>query len=200
MTRARAARRRTALTLLALLPVAALAAGAAGAEPVRFRIQPEASEVTFKATSRLMDADGRFHRVAGEVLADPADLDGAAVTLVIEAASIDTGIGRRDQHLRSEDFFHVERFPTITFESLRVEAAGRRAIVSGRLSVRGVTREVAVPVDVTISPTALVASGEFVLRRTDYGIAYQSFFNPIGNEIRVAFTVRARRQALDAGG
>lgn len=164
----------------------------APAEPLRFVIQPEASEVTFQATSRLMNADGRFHRLAGEVVVDPRDLATARVTLSIEAVSIDTGIGMRDNHLRSPDFFDVQRYPTITFESLRVEATGRRAAVTGRLTLHGVTREIAVPVDVALSEVAVVASGEFVLNRGDYGMTYNSFLNPIGNEVRVSFTFRAR--------
>jgi len=164
----------------------------AWADALRFRVQPEASEVTFKATSRLMNADGRFHRLAGEIVVDPKDLSTARVTLSIEAASIDTGIGRRDNHLRSEDFFDVRQFSSITFESLRVEGAGRRATVFGRLTLHGVTRELAVPVEVDLTDVAMVATGEFVINRRDYGIAYQSSVNPIGNEVRVAFTVRAR--------
>ena len=164
----------------------------AWADALRFRVQPEASEVTFKATSRLMNADGRFHRLAGEIVVDPKDPSTAKVTLSIEAASIDTGIGRRDNHLRSEDFFDVRQFSSITFESLRVEGAGRRATVFGRLTLRGVTRELAVPVEVDLTDVAMVATGEFVINRRDYGIAYQSSVNPIGNEVRVAFTLRAR--------
>lgn len=165
---------------------------AAGAQPLRFRIQPEASEITFRATSRLMNAEGRFSRFSGDVLADPAVLTGGRVTLTIDASSLDTGIEMRDNHLRSSDFFEVERFPTVAFQSLRVEAAGRRATVVGRLTLHGVTREIAVPIDVQITSTALVASGEFIVNRGEYGMNYNSFVNPIGNEVRVAFTFRAR--------
>jgi polyisoprenoid-binding protein YceI len=165
---------------------------AAAAQPVRFRIQPEASEIAFRATSRLMNADGRFSRFSGDVVVDPAALTSARISLTIDAASLDTGIEMRDNHLRSSDFFEVERFPTVTFQSVRVEAAGRRATVVGRLTLHGVTREIAVPIDVQISTTALVASGEFIVNRGEYAINYNSFVNPIGNEIRVTFTFRAR--------
>lgn len=183
--------RPAALALLAVLVLAAAGAPAT-AEPRQFRIQPEASEVTFKATSRFMNADGRFGLLSGSVVVDPADWAGASITLSIQAGSIDTGIGLRDNHLRSEDFFDVQRFPVILFESVRVEREGKRATVIGRLTMHGVTREVAVPVEVTLSEAALVASGEFTLKRTDYGITYQSFLNPIANEVRIAFTFRAR--------
>src|SRR5499433_1851136 len=148
---------------------------AACADGIRYRIQPEASEVTFRATSRLMNAEGRFHRVSGEVTVDPQDFSAAKITLSIEAASLDTGIGMRDSHLRSEDFFDVKRFPRITFESERIEAAGRSVSVYGRLTVHGVTREIAVPVRVDVTTLALVATGELVIDRRDYGLDYKSF-------------------------
>jgi polyisoprenoid-binding protein YceI len=178
---------RAALLLLVLAGTAP-----AKAESLRFRIQPEASEITFRATSRLMNAEGHFGRFSGDVVADPARPTGARISLTIEAASLDTGIGMRDNHLRSADFFDIERFPTIAFESVRVETAGRRATVTGSLTLHGVTREIAVPVDVQITETALVASGEFIVNRGEYAMNYNSFLNPIGNEVRVAFTFRAR--------
>jgi polyisoprenoid-binding protein YceI len=182
---------RIAWAALALAVLAGAAAPAA-ADPLRFRIQPEASEITFRATSRLMNADGRFGRLSGDVVVDPAVVTSARITLTIDAASLDTGIQMRDNHLRSADFFDVERFPTIAFQSVRVEAAGRRATVVGRLTLHGVTHEIAVPVDVQVTNTALVASGEFIVNRGEYAMNYNSFLNPIGNEVRVAFTFRAR--------
>src|SRR3989337_335678 len=97
--------------LLAAVAGGPLAAGGAAAEPARFRIQPEASEVGFKATSRLMDADGKFSRITGEVTLDPKDPATAMITLTIASASIDTGIAMRDKHLRSADFLAVARLP-----------------------------------------------------------------------------------------
>jgi polyisoprenoid-binding protein YceI len=180
------------ISLAAAMAGVLLAAGAASAEVTRFRIQPEASEVGFKATSRLMDAEGKFSRFTGEVTLDPKEPATARITLTIETASIDTGIGLRDKHLRSSDFLDVTRFPTITFESQRVEMSGRRATVTGQLTLHGVTREIVVPVDVQLSDSALVASGELRLNRRDYGINYSSSLNPIGNIVHVTFTFRAR--------
>lgn len=180
------------LTLTALVLVMLTGSAPARAESLRFRIQPEASEITFRATSRLMNAEGHFGRFSGDVVADPAGPTGARISLTIDAASLETGIEMRDRHLRSADFFDIERFPTIAFQSVRVESAGRRATVMGRLTLHGVTREIAVPVDVQITETALVASGEFIVNRGEYAMNYNSFLNPIGNEVRVAFTFRAR--------
>jgi len=185
-------RRRVFIAVLLSVLAAPRWCATASADALRFRVQSEASEVIFHATSRLMNAEGRFQRVSGEVAVDPKDLTTAKIMLSIEAGSIDTGIGMRDSHLRSEDFFDVKRFPNITFESVRVEATGRRASVFGRLTVHGVTREIAVPVEVNVTDVAMVATGEFVIDRREYGLTYKSFLNPIGNDVRVIFTFRAR--------
>ena len=172
------------LTLAAAAPVQA--------EVARFRIQPEASELTFHATSRLMNADGKFSRFSGDVTVDPADLTTARVTVSVDASTLDTGITRRDRHLRSEDFFYVEKFPAITFESLRVEGAGRRLLVVGRLTLHGVTREMRVPVDVSVAGNRLEARGQFDVKRTDHRMTYDSAVNPVGDRVRIEFTFRAQ--------
>jgi polyisoprenoid-binding protein YceI len=65
-------------------------------------------------------------------------------------------------------------------------------MVTGQLTLHGVTREIVVPVEVQLSEVALVATGEFVLNRRDYAINYSSFVNPIGDSVRITFTFRAR--------
>ena len=116
------ARRAIASPRLILAPIIALVAATlviplATADVRRYAIQTEASELGFRATSRLMNADGRFHRFRGDVAVDPRDLATARISLSIEAASIDTGIGLRDTHLRSADFFDVDNYPELSFVS-----------------------------------------------------------------------------------
>lgn len=160
------------------------------AETLLFRLGPAEGSVSFKASSRLMDADGVFHRFQGEVRVNPAALDQAAVSLTVEAASVDTGIGRRDNHLRSEDFFHVARFPRITFTSRRVVPAGGKVLVTGDLTLHGVSREVTVPVELELSAGAIRARGEFTLRMSDYGMTYRSWLNPLRDEVSILFDLR----------
>jgi len=183
-------RRRTVMAACLVLALAAWR-GVATAESVRFHIQPGVSEVGFFATSRFLNAKGRFSRFSGDVVADPISPATATVRVTIDASSIDTGIGLRDKHLRGADFLDVQRHPTMTFESRSVEMAGRRATVRGELTIHGVTREIVVPVDVQMSDTALVATGEFTVDRRDYGINYDSFLLSVGNEVRVSFTFLA---------
>ena len=86
---------------------------------------------------------GRFSRVSGKLNFDPQDVAAAAVQVTIEAASLSTGVEKRDNHLKSEDFLDAERFPAIVFASTRVELAGLdHAWVYGDLTLRGITRPV----------------------------------------------------------
>lgn len=177
---------------LALL-LAGAATGPAAADVVRFRISPDESALTFKATSRLANADGRFHRFTGDVSVDPGDLTTARVSLAIDAASIDTANTKRDNHLRSADFFWVERHPMIALESQRAAPEAGGVTVVGRLTVRGITREIAVPTTVEVTPERLVARGQFDLKRTDYDMTYQSRLNPVGDVVHVDFVFHGRR-------
>jgi len=183
-----------AIVMLAVLPARAVAA------PTTFAIDPAGSELGFSATSRLMNAQGRFHRFHGRVSLDRHDLTTARVTFSVETASLDTANGRRDDHLRSEDFFAAARFPTATFESDRVERTPGGLNVAGRLTIRGITRVIDLPVQVDVAEQTLRAKGEFEIQRTAFGIAYQSRLNPVGDIVRVVFNFSGRAVQAGASG
>jgi polyisoprenoid-binding protein YceI len=86
---------------------------------------------------------GRFGAWRGTVQLHPSDLTRSKVEVEIEAGGIDTGVKDRDNHLRSPDFFDVERFPSLRFESTKVEkAGGDRYRIHGNLTIRDVTRQI----------------------------------------------------------
>ena len=86
---------------------------------------------------------GSFQQFSGTLTLDEENLAAAAVSVRIDTASINTGVSQRDNHLRSPDFFDVEKFPAITFESTKVEkTAGKGLRVTGNLTLRDITREV----------------------------------------------------------
>jgi len=113
------------------------------------------------------------------------------VQVTIKAASLDTENDNRDNHLRSADFFDVERHPRATFALGAARREGERFVVSGELTVRGVTRPVTVPVAVAVADRTIRVTGELTLNRVDFGIAYQSRLNPIRDEVTVWFDLTA---------
>ncbi len=173
--------------------IAVLLPAVATAESRVYAIDPARSYIRFHAVSRFMDADGAFRRLGGEVRLDDGRPETASGEVRVEVASIDTGIGMRDNHLRSADFFDVERHPRATFALGAARRDGERFVVSGELTVRGVTRPVTVPVTVAVAAAegTVRVTGELTLNRFDFGIAYQSRLNPIRDEVKVWFDLTA---------
>lgn len=121
---------------------------------------------------------GRFGKVTGTVTGDLAKPETAVVDVTIDAASIDTDNDDRDKHLSSADFFEVEKYPTITFKSKKIEKAGNGYRMTGDLTMHGITREVELAVD---GPAAPVKAGKSLrsgasattrLSRKDYGLVW----------------------------
>lgn len=147
------------------------------------------SEITFVAPSRMVDAHGSFTRWTADVALDPAAFGRSTVRFTIDPASISTGIDRRDEHLKSADFFDVQKYPTITFVSRSIATSAPNAgTITGDLTIRGVTRSVQVPVTVVAYANGRGQfRGAFAIARNDYGLSYDSRMNPIGDTVRVAF-------------
>ncbi len=122
---------------------------------------------------------GRFTQSRGTILYDPTDPTRSSMTIIIDAKSIDTGWPHRDEHLRTDDFFDVDRYPTITFQSERVVRTGQSWRVEGGLTMHGVTKPIAIPFKVTgdgpvRSPESrwkiINAAGTLRIARTAFGI------------------------------
>lgn len=147
--------------LLATAATLALAA-AASAEPVKYNVDGSHSEVGFDVRHFFGKVHGRFTSFQGSIVFDEANPAAIVVDATAEAKSISTDNERRDGHLRSADFFAVDSFPTLSFKSTKVTAAGKgKYKVAGNLTLRGVTRPV-------------VFDGEF-LGAGDVGVGGQSW-------------------------
>src|ERR1051325_6284087 len=117
------------------------------AMPTSWEIDPNHTTVEFAVKHMMFTTvRGRFKDVKGTILADESDPSNSSVNVEIAAASIDTGVGDRDAHLKSADFLDVEHHPTITFRSKRVEGAsgreGARFEGAGDVAIGGATLEV----------------------------------------------------------
>lgn len=117
------------------------------ARKTSWQLDPAHTTVEFAAKHMMFTTvRGRFTDVSGTIELDPENPAASNVEVVIDAASIDTGVEDRDNHLRSADFLDVEQHPEITFRSKRVEGAalrpGAALKVTGDLTIRGTTREV----------------------------------------------------------
>jgi len=135
--------------LIRLLATIAALALPAFASAAAWSIDADHSNVGFKVRHMMVsNVRGDFGKVTGIVDIDDKDLARSKVDVSIETASINTGVVKRDAHLKSADFFDVAKYPTMTFVSHKVVTAGDdRLKVYGRLTLHGVTREVVLDVE-----------------------------------------------------
>lgn len=141
----------------------------------KWNIDPDHSVAAFTVRHlAVAEVHGQFNTIRGTVNFDPAGQAGLLLEAVIAAAGIYTGIGKRDEHLRSPDFFDVAKLPAITFHSTGFEACGdNKGKLTGQLAVHGITRQV-------ILDTAIfgpVKSPEEIGGETTIGISARTMVN-----------------------
>ncbi|PYJ43335.1 MAG: protein yceI precursor [Verrucomicrobia bacterium] len=128
------------------------------ASPVRgetYKFDPTHSKIAFQLRHLLGTARGEFHKFSGTIDFDREHPDRSTVTAIIQVASIDTKIAKRDQHLRSADFFDAAKFPEITFRSRGVKRTGANSgDITGDLTMHGVTRPMTLHVKLASPITA----------------------------------------------
>ena len=127
----------------------------------------------------LIEIPGFFRDFTGKVDYNAADISKSSVEFWAKATSIDTGVANRDNHLRSKDFFEVEKFPDITFKSTKVEKKGKQWMVTGDFTMKGVTKSISFPFNITgflpaaeKSPARMGLTATTTLNRRDYGVNY----------------------------
>ncbi len=135
------------MTRSTLTAVAIAASVSAPAYADTYQVDKQHTEAAFQVRHLFTKVRGVFRDVDGTIRFDKANPANSNVVFRLKVASIDTGVDQRDNHLRSQDFFWAEKYPEISFTSSRVVAKGDNAFdVTGDLTIRGVTRQVTLPV------------------------------------------------------
>lgn len=148
------------------------------------------SKVGFTAGTVLFDVDGEFKDYSIELDGDPAKPKTAKVRASIDVASIDTQNAKRDNHLRSPDFFDTEKHPRISFESTKVQPKGNQLVVEGNLTMHGTTKRVTIPFKVARGKNGAgvdttTYKGKLTIDRNDFGIGTDSIAAKISLEDEV---------------
>lgn len=174
---------------LALPAAALLLAHAAGA--VEFdRVLIERSRLAFTSKQMGVPVDGAFRKFTALIRFDPAAPAAASAQVEIAVASIDAGSEEANDAVTGPQWLDVKGFPTARFVSTAVKAqGGNRFEVSGKLTVKGQTRDLAVPFAFRQEGADGVLEGEFVLKRLDFGIGAGPWadLDAVADEIRIAF-------------
>lgn len=160
------------------------------------------SEISFKIRHLLAKTSGRFTKFAGAVVIDEKDLKKSSVEVTIEVSSINTDNENRDKHLRTADFFDVEKFPKITFKSTAVREVEKGKLeITGDFTMRGVTKQITFPItnagtQAGPRPGSVVAGfidGALKLNRNDFGIKYGA--GMLGDDVEISLNIEAGKAA-----
>lgn len=168
-----------------------------------WNIDPVHSVAEFKVKHMMIsNVKGQFPKVTGALTLDELDLTNSHVEASIEAASIETRDEQRDAHLKSADFFDVEKFPTLSFKSTSISLIrdGELA-VEGDLTIRGVTRKVRFSVEGPTPPakdpwgnTRVAVSATTKINRKDFGLTWNAALEAggilVGDEVTITLDVQ----------
>jgi len=189
-------------TLITMVAAVALIAQAIAADS--YTVDPAHSRVGFSARHfGISNVKGSFKEFAGKVVMDGDALKEATATIQVQ--SIDTGVAQRDNHLRTADFFDAATYPTITFKTKRVEQKGEEVVMIADFTMRGVTKELRLPVRLSKpikdpwGNTRVGLEAKTKLNRKDYGIKYndllESGIPAVGDEIEIEINAEAIKDA-----
>lgn len=170
------------------------------AEPTTWSVDGTHSEVAFSVRHFFTQVPGGFGEFEGTIVHDPDNIPGSTVDFTVQAASINTNDAKRDEHLKSGDFFDTASHPTLTFKSTSVSGMGGDLEVTGDLTIRGTTKTVTIPVQFAGSmetPMGKKAgfSSKFTIDRTDYGVSWNRGLEGggavLGDEVEIRINIEA---------
>lgn len=167
-----------------------------------WQIDPDHTNIQFKVRHLMVsNVKGVFHKFSGMVELDDQDISRSKVTIAIDTASVDTGVAKRDEDLRSDHFFDVAKYPTMMFASRKVDKIGADNLkVTGDLTIHGITREVVLDVE---GPSAAIkdpwggmrrgASAATKINRKDFGLTWNKVLETggvvVGDDIAINLEV-----------
>lgn len=174
--------------------------GFAAAAADEYTIDPVHSSITFKVKHLGVSyVHGRFNEISGMLRYDDTNTANFSVTVRVAAGSVDTSNGQRDAHLRSADFFDVQRFPTIEFNSTSVrKQSADTYVVSGDLSLHGVTRPLEVEVVLTGAGQDYQGNHrigfetDFAVERSNFGM--DKMLTTAGDQVRLSVGIEGVRK------
>src|SRR6476659_7902254 len=172
------------------LLLALIASGGSALAADEYKIDPNHSSINFAVGHMTVSTvTGRFNSFEGKILLDDKDITKSSVSVTIKTASVNTDVTNRDNDLRSANYFDVEKFPEITFQSKSIEKKGNDYVAHGTLTIKGVSKDVDLPfelkgpIDAGKMGKVMGAHASLTVNRQDYGVSKAP--GMVGNEIKI---------------
>jgi len=171
-----------------------------------YKVDKTHSDVDYKVRHLVSNVTGKFTDFDGTVNMQPGKPGASSVEFTINAGSNDTGVADRDKHMRTADFFDVEKFPTIAFKSTAIAPTKKKDVfnVTGNLTIRGVTKRVTIPVTflgAAKDPWGNEKAGftlTTTINRKDYGVNWNKALDNggflVGDDVEVTINLETQKQ------
>jgi len=151
------------------------------------------SKVRFVIKNFGINTGGTFEGLAGSVVFDPANLAGASFNVSVDAKTVDTDMEARDNHLRKEEYFDVEKYPKLSFRSTKITTTNKEGylFMFGVITIKNISKEISFPFKQTSKDGGILFEGEFKLNRLDFGVGGKSF--SMSDELNVELSIFAKK-------
>jgi polyisoprenoid-binding protein YceI len=151
------------------------------------------SKVRFVIKNFGINTGGTFEGLAGSVVFNPANLAGASFNVSVDAKTVDTDMEARDNHLRKEEYFDVEKYPKLSFRSTKITTTNKEGylFMFGVITIKNISKEISFPFKQTSKDGGILFEGEFKLNRLDFGVGGKSF--SMSDELNVELSIFAKK-------
>ena len=151
------------------------------------------SKVRFVIKNFGINTGGTFEGLTGTIIFDPANLAGASFNVSLDAKSVNTDMEARDNHLRKEEYFDVEKYPKLSFRSTKITTTNKEGylFMFGVITIKNISKEISFPFKQTSKDGGILFEGEFKLNRRDFGVGGKSF--SMSDELNVELSIFAKK-------
>lgn len=168
----------------------------------QYKVDPAHTSVNFKVKhSGITFVSGKFEKFDGGIIGSMDNAEQARIFFNVDVASVNTGVKMRDDHLRSADFFEVEKFPSMSFESTSIEkVSDNKYKLNGKLQIKDVTKDVTFDVDYGGSVKGQNGSevigftAKNTINRLDYNVAYDPDAAGIGKDVHIVIYLEFKKE------
>ena len=148
------------------------------------------SEIQFTIKNFGLNTNGTLNGLKGVINFNPSNLSSASFNVSIDVNTINTGVGMRDNHLKGEDYFNAEKYSTINFVSTGVKTQNGGYIISGQLTIKGISKFISFPFTAVQQNDGMLFTGDFNINRKDFNVGGSSAV--LSNNVDVSLKVFAQ--------
>lgn len=145
------------------------------------------SEVRFAIKNFGVTVNGSFKGLKGKIIFDEQALAASSVTVTVDASTVNTGNGSRDKHLKKEDYFNAEAYPTLSFVSTKITGKPGAYNIEGNLTIKGTTKTISFPFTATATTNGYRLNGQFKINRRNFNVGGSSWV--LSDDLTVSLSV-----------